>query len=204
MNESYDTDSSFCVALGAIGHSISVMFHLILLLLYVQSCSTLNLRSIQSNMYLTSSFEFCQRYLTENSSGGCSSHPSGNRGRLMSMSSLTDLTSFQYSFPIIVLIPVRKDMLEYAIFHAPLIVGILIDGSTWNTSEDSFTEATTCPENFGDSSSCSIRKNQYGIDFRGKSIDKPIFLLTNQTAVEQIKDLYNQQVNSRRKSIDAQ
>lgn len=180
------------------------MLHFTLLLLYFQGYSTLNLRSIQLNMYLTSSFDFCQRYLTENSSVGCSSHSSGNRGRLINISSLIDLTSFQYSFPIIVLIPAHKDILEYAIFHAPLVVGILIDGST---SEDSFTEVTTCPENFGDSSSCSIRKNQYGINFRGKSIDKPIFLLTNQTVVEQIKEvsyLHNHQESFRRKFIDAQ
>ena len=188
-------------------HCVSAMFHPIPFLLCFQGCFTLNLRSIQLNMYLTSSFDFCQRYLTENSNAGCSSHSSGNRGRLINISSLIDLTSFQYSFPIIVLIPAHKDILEYAIFHAPLVVGILIDGSTWNTNEDSFTEVTTCPENFGDSSTCSIRKNQYGLNFRGKSIDKPIFLLTNQTAVEKIKEisfLYNRQESSRRKFIDAQ
>lgn len=183
------------------------MFYLIVLLIHLEKCAALNLHSIQSNMYLTSSFDFCPRYLTEHSSTGCSSRPSGNRGRLINISSLTDLTSSQYSYPIIVLIPARKDILEYAIFDAPMVVGILIDGSVEKTSEDSFTEMTKCPENFGDSSSCSIRKNPYGINFRGKSIDKPIFLLINETAVKQIKDIsysYNQQEKFKGKFIDAQ
>ena len=183
------------------------MLYLIVLLCHLQGYAARNLRSIQLNMYLTSSFDYCPRYLTEKSSTGCSSRPSGNRGRLINISSLTDLTSSQYSYPIIVLIPPRKDILEYAIFDAPMVVGILIDGSTRNTSENSFTEMARCPENSVDSASCSLRKNPNGIDFRGKSIDKPIFLLTNETAVKQIKEIsysYNQQRNFKEKSIDAQ
>ncbi len=145
------------------------------------------------------------RYLTKTSPTGCSSHQSGNRGRLINISSLDDLTSYPHSHSIIILIPARKDILDYAIHHAPMVVGILIDGKMTN---DHFTEVNTCPENFlGTSSTCAIRKNQYGIDFRGRFIDKPIFLLTNQTAVEQIKEisyLYNQQEIFKGKYIDAQ
>jgi hypothetical protein len=88
-----------------------------------------------------------------------------------------------------------------------MVVGILIDGETMNTTDDSFTEVNICPENFIGSSTCSIRRNPYGIDFRGRLIDKPIFLLTNQTMIEQIKEisyLYNQQEISKGKYIDAQ
>jgi hypothetical protein len=138
---------------------------------------------------------------------GCSSNSSGNRGRLINTSSLNDLTSFQHSYPIIILIPARKDLLDYAITHASMVVGILIDGGTMNTTDDPFTEVNTCPENFIGSSKCSIRKNPNGIDFRGRLIDKPIFLLTNQTVIEQIREisyLYNQQEISKGKYIDAQ
>jgi len=144
------------------------------------------------------------RYLTKNSITGCSSHQSGNRGRLINISSLNDLISYNYSHPIIILIPARKDILDFAIFHAPMVVGILIDGKMTN---DHFTEVSTCPEKFIGSSNCSIRKNKYGIDFRGIFIDKPIFLLTNQTTVEQIREisyLYNQQQVFKGKYIDAQ
>lgn len=180
---------------------------LLLIFINYPSCLTIKLRSIQSNMYLTSSFNFCMRYLTKNSITGCSSNSSGNRGRLFNISSLDDLTSFQYSFPIIILIPARKDLLEYAIFHSPMIVGILIDEQTLNLTDNYFTEVGVCPENFNDSSTCSIRKNPYGINFRGIFIDKPIFLLTNQTVVEQIKELsylYNQQEISKGLYVYAQ
>ncbi len=180
---------------------------LLFILLNVPQCLTLKLRSIQLNMYITSSFDFCMRYLTKNSMAGCSSHKSGNRGRLINITSLNDLTSYKYSYPIIILIPARKDILDFAIFQAPMVVGILIDGKTMNITDDYFTEVSTCPENFNDSSTCSIRKNKYGIDFRGILIDKPIFLLTNQTTVEQIREisyLYNQKEISKGKYIDAQ
>jgi hypothetical protein len=155
---------------------------------------------------MTSSFDFCMRYLTKTSITGCSSNKSGNHGRLINISSLNDLTSFQYSYPIIILIPARKDILDFAIFHSPMVVGILIDGKTMNITDNHFTEVGICPENFNSSSTCLIRKNKYGIDFRGIFINKPIFLLTNQTAVEQIKEisyLYNQQKISKGKYIDA-
>ncbi len=180
---------------------------LLFILLNVPQCLTLKLRSIQLNMYITSSFDFCMRYLTKNSMAGCSSHKSGNRGRLINVTSLNDLTPYKYSYPIIILIPARKDILDFAIFQAPMVVGILIDGKTMNITDDYFTEVSTCPENFNDSSTCSIRKNKYGIDFRGILIDKPIFLLTNQTTVEQIREisyLYNQKEISKGKYIDAQ
>ncbi|CAM4777126.1 unnamed protein product [Rotaria magnacalcarata] len=144
-------------------------------------------------MYMTSSFDFCMRYLTKNSITGCSSHRSGNRGRLIDVTSLHNLTSFNSSYPIIVLIPPRKDILDFAIFHSPMIVGILIDGENTNrTTDGHFTEVSTCPEDFigaSISSNCSIRKNTYGIDFRGTFIDKPIFLLTNQTMVDEFRKL---------------
>ena len=66
------------------------------------------------------------RYLTKNSITGCSSDKSGNRGRLVDISSLNDLTSSKhYSDSIIILIPARKDILDYAIFHSP--------NGCWNT-----------------------------------------------------------------------
>ncbi len=185
----------------------NLLFNFLFLLVHLQSCFTIKLHSIQLNMYMTSSFDFCLRYLTKTSTTGCASNSSGNRGRLINISSLNDLTSFKHSYPIIILIPARKDLLDYAIIHAPMVVGILIDGETINTTDDSFTEVNTCPENFIGSSTCSIRKNSYGIDFRGRLIDKPIFLLTNQTMIEQIKEisyLYNQQEISKGKYIDAQ
>jgi hypothetical protein len=187
---------------------LKTMFNLLVLLVHLQSCLTIKLHSIQLNMYMTSSFDFCLRYLTKTSITGCSSNSSGNRGRLINISSLNDLTSFQHSYQIIILIPARKDLLEYAIVHAPMVVGILIDGGTiMNTTDDSFTEVNTCPENFIGSSTCSIRKNPNGIDFRARLIDKPIFLLTNQTMIEQIREisyLHNQQEISKGKYIDAQ
>jgi hypothetical protein len=182
----------------------------LLLILFNSSCLTLKLRSIQTNMYMTSSFDFCMRYLTKNSITGCSSNKSGNRGRLIDISSLDDLTSYKHSYPIIILIPARKDLLEFAIFHSPNVVGILLDGQTMNVTDNHFTEVSICPENFiglSTSPTCSIRKNKYGIDFRGRNINKPIFLLTNQTAVDQLRavsQLYNQQQVSKGKFIDAQ
>ncbi|CAF3685932.1 unnamed protein product [Rotaria sp. Silwood1] len=164
--------------------------YLLFILLNTQ-CLTLKLRSIQLNMYMTTSFDFCMRYLTRNSMTGCSSHKSGNRGRLIDISSLNQLLSYKYSYPIIVLVPSRKDILDFAIFHAPMIVGILIDGKIMNTTNNHhFTEVNNCPENLIDlsiSTNCSIRKNKYGINFRGISIDKPIFLLTNQTIVDDLR-----------------
>ncbi|CAF1033425.1 unnamed protein product [Rotaria sp. Silwood1] len=182
--------------------------YLLFILLNTQ-CLTLKLRSIQLNMYMTTSFDFCMRYLTRNSMTGCSSHKSGNRGRLIDISSLNQLLSYKYSYPIIVLVPSRKDILDFAIFHAPMIVGILIDGKIMNTTNNHhFTEVNNCPENLIDlsiSTNCSIRKNKYGIDFRGISIDKPIFLLTNQTIVDDLRKisyLYNQQQISKGKYIN--
>ncbi|CAF4687860.1 unnamed protein product [Rotaria sp. Silwood1] len=64
--------------------------YLLFILLNTQ-CLTLKLRSIQLNMYMTTSFDFCMRYLTRNSMTGCSSHKSGNRGRLIDISSLNQL-----------------------------------------------------------------------------------------------------------------
>jgi hypothetical protein len=150
------------------------------------------------------------RYLTRNSITGCSSHKSGNHGRLIDISSLDNLTSYKHSHSIIILISARKDLLDFAIFHAPMVVGILIDGKTMNITDNHFTEVSTCPENFiglSTSSNCSIRKNKFGIDFRGRIIDKPIFLLTNQTAVDELRkisDLYNQQQISKGKYIGVQ
>jgi hypothetical protein len=139
------------------------------------------------------------KYLTKDSITGCSSDKSGNRGQLVDIPSLDDLTSYKHSSSIIILIPARKDILDYAIFHSPNVVGILIDGKTMNITDNHFTEMGICPENFMDSSNCSIRKNKYGIDFRGKNINKPIFLLTNQTAVDQLKQvsqLYNHLIHA--------
>ncbi|CAF2743095.1 unnamed protein product [Rotaria sp. Silwood2] len=189
----------------------NVLFNRIYLafILLNTQCLTLKLRSIQLNMYMTSSFDFCMRYLTKNSMTGCSSHKSGNRGRLIDISSLNDLLSYKYSYPIIVLIPPRKDILDFAIFHAPMIVGILIDGKIMNINDTHFTEVNTCPEDFiglSKSTNCSIRINKYGIDFRGISIDKPIFLLTNQTMIDDLRKvsyLYNQQQISKGKYINA-
>jgi hypothetical protein len=79
-----------------------------------------------------------------------------------------------------------------------------------NIKYNHFTEVSTCPENvigLSTSSNCSIRMNKFGIDFRGRIIDKPIFLLTNQTAVDELRKishLYNQQQISKGKYIDVQ
>ncbi|CAF1016251.1 unnamed protein product [Adineta ricciae] len=150
-------------------------------------------------MYLTSSFDFCMRYLTKNTFTGCSSHPSGNRGRLIDISSIHDLTLHQHSQPIVILVLPRKDVLEYAIHSASMVVGILIDGGNNPLAEDGFTEVGTCPDDYIEplkTSNCSIRKNKYGIDFREIKIEKPIFLLANQTFINELRrlyQLYNQQ-----------
>ncbi|UJR31342.1 hypothetical protein I4U23_018837 [Adineta vaga] len=150
-------------------------------------------------MYLTSSFDFCMRYLTKNTLTGCSSHRSGSRGRLIDISSLNDLTSHQHSQPLIILIPPRKDILEYAIHSASMVVGVLIDGKHVPLTDDAFTEVSTCPDDsigLSKTTNCSIRKNKFGIDFRGMKIDKPIFLLTNQSIIDELRKLsqvYNQQ-----------
>ncbi|CAF1486940.1 unnamed protein product [Adineta steineri] len=158
-------------------------------------------------MYMKSSFDFCMRYLTKNTITGCSSKKSGNHGRLIVISSLNDLISYKYSQSIIILIPAQKDILDFAIFHSPMVVGILIDGETMNITNNYFSEVSTCPDNYvgsSISSNCSIRKNIYGIDFRGINIDKPIFLMTNQTVVDELKKLsylYNEQQISKDKYI---
>lgn len=175
----------------------------LLFIILNSQCLALKLRSIQLNMYMTSSFDFCMRYLTKNSIGGCSSQRSGNRGRLINISSIDDLKSMNDSFPMIVLIPAQRDIVDFAIFHNPLIVGILIDGTSQNIDDNHFTEVSTCPE----SSNCSIRKNKFGIDFRGRIIDKPIFLLKNRTMINKLREvsyLYNQRQITKGKFIDAQ
>jgi hypothetical protein len=182
--------------------------HLCLLLVFcTASCSTVKLSSIRTNMYMTSSFEFCMRYLTSTTSTGCSSRRSGNRGRLLDISTLSDLTLYQPSQPTIVLIPPRKDILEFAIRSAPMVVGILIDGQQESSSADGFSEVGVCPDDSTSSSQCSIRKNKNGIDFRAMRIDKPIFLLTNQTAVGELRAVYrsyNRQQMTERKYIGVQ
>lgn len=150
------------------------------------------------------------RYLTKNTFTGCSSHRSGNRGRLVDISSVNDLTLHNHSQPIVILIPPRKDVLEYAIHSASMVVGILIDGGNSPLAEDGFTEVGTCPDDYIEplkTSNCSIRKNNYGIDFRGIKIDKPIFLLTNQTFIDELRrlyQLYNQQQISKGQDVRVQ
>lgn len=181
--------------------------HFILFILLNSSCLILTLRSIKLNMYMTSSFNYCMKYLTKNSISGCSSEKSGNRGLLINITSLNDLKSYNNTIPIIVLIPGEKDLLEYAIFHSPMIVGILIDGEINNLTNKHFTEVNICPENYIGSTNCLIRKNSYGIDFRNININKPIFLLNNQTIINQLKQmsyLYNQQKLFKDKYIHAQ
>ena len=159
---------------------------------------------------MTSSIDFCMCCLTKNSITGCSSHKSDNRGRLIDISSLNDLISYNNSYPTIVPIPAQKDILDFAIFQVPIIVGILIDGTTTNVTDNHFTEVSACPEyvlGLSTSASCLIRRNKHGIDFRGQLIDKPIFLLNNQTLVNRIRELshiYNQQQISKGKYIDPQ
>ena len=160
---------------------------------------TLELRSIQRNMYLTLSFDYCMRYLTKNSIGGCSSSKTGHQGRLLLISSMDELKTQDPSSSIIILIPSRKDLLEYAIQHCPFVVGILLESQT--LKDDHFTEVNQCPEHFNSSTICSIRKNTNGIDFRRIMINKPIFLLANQTVVEQIKEI---SMNSKGKLLHAQ
>ena len=171
------------------------------------SCHAVELRSIQTAMYTTASFEFCMRYVTRNGTTGCSSAKSGNRGQLIDVSSLNELKSSAFSFPIVALVPAQKDVLDYAIHHAPWIVGILIDGQT---DKNHFTEVQTCPEHMiglTAQTNCSIRKNPSGIDFRGIRIDKPIFLLTNATAVAILRNfsqIYNHRQLFKSQRIDAQ
>lgn len=164
----------------------------LLLVLCTSPCSPVELRSVRTNMYLTSSFEFCMRYLTSNGVTGCSSQRSGNRGRLVDVSSLSDLTHQPFTQPTIVLIPPRKDLLEFAIHSAPMVKGILIDGHGENSTTNGFTEVGVCPDDEVGSSNCSIRRNQQGIDFRAMRIDKPIFLVTNRTAIAMLRQFYHQ------------
>lgn len=165
------------------------------------------LRSTQLNMYISTSFDFCMRYLTRTRITGCSSHRSGNRGRLLNITSVDDLKNYRDSNPLIVLMPPRKDLLDYAITESPKIVGILIDGTSVYSEGNYFTEANSCPEYLNASATCSIRKNEYGIDFRATQIDKPIFMIKNRTALDLLKRLsyvYNQQGNARGQHVDAQ
>ena len=157
-----------------------VNFILLVFFIFKFQCLPLKRRSVQEYMYMTSSFDFCMRYLTKNSVTGCSSQKSGNRGRLIDISSLDDLMSYENSYPIIILIPAQKDILEFAMFHAPMVVGIFIDGEmTINKTETHFTEVSTCPEHFIGSSTplnCSIRKNKNGI-FRFGAPNRLTFLV---------------------------
>jgi hypothetical protein len=103
--------------------------------------------------------------------------------------------------------PPRKDLVDYAIAESPRIVGILIDGTSTDSKGKYFAEVNSCPEDLNASSTCSIRKNEFGIDFRAIRIDKPIFMINNRTAIDHLKRLsyvYNQQGDARGKHVDVQ
>ena len=120
---------------------------------------------------------------------------------------MDELKNYRESNPLIVLMPPRKDLVDYAITESPKIVGIVIDGTSVDSEGNYFTEVNSCPEDLNASATCLIRKNEYGIDFRAIQINKPIFMINNRTAIDQLKKLsyvYNQQGNARGQHVDVQ
>lgn len=143
------------------------------------------MRPLESVIYLTSTFDYCRRYLSLNGVGGCTSNAVGNRGRLIRPTTSDDIDSI--SFPAVILIKPQKKLLETSIKNSSNIVGILIDGSSSNDTNDSFSEVEICPQSLNNS--CSILRNENGIDFRRIHIQKPIFLLTNQSFIRKLIEL---------------
>ena len=123
---------------------------------------------------------------------------------MLNLNSTNDFAQYRdASSSWIVLIRPEKDLLEFSINEKPSIVGILIDGTIKSDENNVVSEAGQCPDN----SQCHFRKNPHNIDFRSIQIDKPIFLITNRTAVEQLKNLssiFNEKTSNKGNSIDVQ
>ena len=185
-------------------HKTMINQLLCFVLVFAPCLAMRNLRSIQLNMYLTTTFETCQRYLTRKNVSGCASNSQGHRGRLLDLRSIDNFTGHRHSSSSwIVLIPPEKDLLEFAIAETPSIVGILIDGTLTSDKDTVVSEVGQCP----DDPQCQVRKNPRGIDFRALKIDKPIFLLTNETTVEELRNLsstHNEPNSGDGKFIDVQ
>ncbi|CAF1633767.1 unnamed protein product, partial [Didymodactylos carnosus] len=163
-------------------------------------------------MYMTTTFKFCIKYLDTERTMGCYSDPNGNRGTLIEVLIKSDgeyLISNKKYQPYIVLIPPEKQLLEYFVFNvtSSIVNGILIDG-TFNVSSDKhFTEDSTCPQTAdahrkNSVKDCVIRRNEFGFDFRGIAINRPLFWLTNHTALETIRQSIKQYNDFNKTKVD--